>query len=222
MASVLIIEDDQQIRELLSNALAADRHEVQATSDGLTGLQVVVADKPDVIILDLGLPDLDGTELLRMIRAVSDVPIIVATARDATADLVHALDAGADEYVVKPFSRPEMQARVRAILRRGQQKSNLRVGELEIDLAQRSVRLAGEPLELRRKEFEILRELAMRVDQVVTRDELFAAVWRQPGAGADKTIDVHMSWLRQKLGESAAEPRYLHTVRGVGYRLSSP
>lgn len=222
MASVLIVEDDLQIRELLAASLASDQHHVEVVTDGFSALEAIVGSAADVVILDLGLPDLDGVELLRMIRAVSNVPVVVATARDDDSELVRALDAGADEYVIKPFSGREMQARVRAILRRFETEGVLTVGDLVIDISARRARLAGDLLDLRRKEFDILTELARRVGQVVPRDELFAAVWRQPDAGADKTIDVHMSWLRQKLGETAADPRYVHTVRGVGYRLSPP
>lgn len=180
---------------------------------------------PDIVILDLGLPDLDGTDLLRMLRAVSDVPVIVATARDDEDEIVRVLDLGADEYVVKPFSGRELEARVRALLRRvelGGTSGQLQVAGLSIDLKSRVVSLDGSEVKCNRKEFDLLAYLAQRVGEVVSRQELFTEVWRQPYGTVDKTIDVHVSWLRRKLGESAAEPRYIHTLRGVGVKLVDP
>jgi len=223
MPAVYVVEDDQRIRELVVASLATDGHIVEAGRTAMESLDGILRMRPDLVLLDLGLPDIDGLELLRMIRAISDVPVMVATARDDERDIVALLDAGADEYVVKPYSGAEIQARVRALLRRFSQTSTgLTVGELVIDMRTREVSLSGELIELRRMEFELLAHLASKVNEVVTRDELLAAVWGQPYGGADKTIDVHVSWLRQKLGESAAEPRYIHTVRGVGFRLVEP
>lgn len=225
MPSVFIVEDDIEIRELASRALVADGNEVESQATAMESLRAIVDKPPDLIVLDLGLPDLDGADLLRLIRAVSEVPVIVATARDGEDEIVRLLDAGADEYVVKPYSGPELAARVRALLRRlvgdgGIQRFD--VGELSIDTRSREVRLAGQRIELNRKEFDILAHLAQHAGEVVTRQDLFAAVWRQPFGGADRTIDVHISWLRRKLGESASEPCYLHTIRGVGLKLAAP
>jgi DNA-binding response OmpR family regulator len=229
MASVFIVEDDHQIRELAARALASAGHAVETEATAMAALTRIVETAPDVVVLDLGLPDLDGADLLRMIRAVSQVPVIVATARDDEREIVRLLDAGADEYVVKPYSGPELEARIRALLRRsGNGESGaeageaIRVGGLEVDQRARTVRLDGAVVECNRKEFDLLAYLAGRVGEVVTRQELFAEVWRQPYGGADKTIDVHISWLRRKLGETAAEPRYIHTVRGVGIKLVDP
>lgn len=223
VASIFVVEDDQHIRELVTAALVEDGHTVDSAGTAMESLDAIVKNGPDLVLLDLGLPDLDGSELLKLLRAVSNVPIIVATARDDERDIVTMLDAGADEYVVKPYSGLQIQARVRAMLRRFAATSGVReVGDLVIDVRQRTAHLGGDELDLRRKEYEILAFLAGRPGEVVTREELFAEVWRQPYAGADKTIDVHISWLRQKLGESAAEARYLHTVRGVGFRLIDP
>ena len=222
MASVFIVEDDQQIRELTVRALANAGHVVRSEATAMAGLAGIVESAPDVVVLDLGLPDVDGSDLLRMIRAISDVPVIVATARDDEAEIVRLLDAGADEYLVKPFSGVELEARVRALLRRtelGGQTRRLVVGGIEIDLRARTVSLDGAKLGLNRKEFDLLAYLAANAGSVVTREELYAEVWREPYGGADKTIDVHVSWLRRKLGETAAKPRYLHTVRGVGLKL---
>jgi len=225
MASVVIIEDDAHIRELAVRSLARSGHVVWAAGSGLEGLQSVIDNSPDVVVLDLGLPDVDGSDVLKMVRGVSQVPVIIATARDDDAEIVRLLDAGADEYVVKPFSGAELEARVRALVRRidaGNSDSRLIVGRLVIDLRARTVTLDDEVLTLNRKEFDLLACLAARADEVVTRQELYAEVWRQPYGGADKTIDVHVSWLRRKLGETAAEPRYLQTVRGVGMKLVDP
>jgi two-component system KDP operon response regulator KdpE len=163
-----------------------------------------------------------------MLRGVSAVPVIVATARDDDAEVVRLLDAGADDYVVKPYSAAQLDARIRAVLRRGGDggadghRALLSVGDLEVDPHRRTATLAGEALDLSRLEFDLLAHLARRSPEVVTRRELLAEVWRQPHGGADKTIDVHLSWLRRKLGESAAAPRYLRTVRGVGIKLEQP
>ncbi|MEA2000626.1 MAG: response regulator transcription factor [Actinomycetota bacterium] len=225
MAKVVIVEDEQRIRELVARVLADRGHDVEATATAMEGLQAVVRVSPDLVILDMGLPDLDGTELLKMIRAVSDVPIIVATARSEDRDVIRTLDAGADDYLIKPFSVDQLEARVRAVLRRigseGRQ-GPLSVGDLVIDAGAREARLEGEPIDLSPKEFDVLRFLAERSGEVVSKRELLAEVWRQPYGGSEKTVDVHISWLRKKLGESAAESRYLQTVFGVGVKLVAP
>ncbi len=169
--------------------------------------------------------DVDGREVLRMLRAVSDVPVLVATARDEEAEVVATLDAGADDYVVKPFSGHQLDARIRAVLRRarpGDEDDRVVVGPLVVDAGRRTAVLDGTSLDLSRKEFDLLHALASRAGRVVTKRQLLAEVWDQPWGGADKTVDVHLSWLRRKLGESAAEPRFLHTVRGVGVKLAAP
>jgi DNA-binding response OmpR family regulator len=189
------------------------------------GLECAVDNPPDVVLLDLGLPDLDGLQVLAMLRAVSEVPVIVITARDDDADMVAALDGGADDYVVKPFGIEQVDARLRAVLRRSSAataEGPLVVGGLSIDARTRQVALEGLPIELSRKEFDLLFALAQRPGEVVTKRELLADVWRQSYGGGDRTVDVHLSWLRRKLGETAAEPRYLHSVRGVGVRLAAP
>ncbi|HHC08943.1 MAG TPA: response regulator transcription factor [Actinobacteria bacterium] len=225
MVSVLLIEDEQRIRQVLATRLAERGHAVESVGRGLDGVSKAVEGDFDVVVLDLGLPDIDGTEALRMIRAVSDTPIVVATARDDEDEIVAVLDAGADDYVVKPYSAHHLEARIRAVLRRagtGGGSRTLTVGDLVIDLDAHEARLDGEPLELSSKEFDLLAYLAERPGVYVSKRELLAAVWKQPYGGADKTIDVHLSWLRRKLGESAAEPRYLQTKRGVGIRLVDP
>lgn len=225
MARLLIIEDDLAIRTLLVRALRERGHAVATATTAMDGLQTALDDRPDLVVLDLGLPDVDGSELLRMLRAVSRVPLIVATARDDEAEIVRLLDAGADDYLVKPFTAAQLDARVRAVLRRGSPEEAdpaVVVGGLRIDPRSREVRLDGELVDLTPREFDLLHYLATRRGQVITKRELLTQVWQIPYGGADKTIDVHLSWLRRKLGESAQQPRYLHTVRGVGVRLSAP
>jgi DNA-binding response OmpR family regulator len=225
VASVLIIEDDADIRRLMAETLAEEGHDVQTSASALDGLRTAVDGRPDLVVLDLGLPDLDGRELLQMIRAVSTVPVIVATARGDDDEVVTTLDSGADDYLVKPFSVDQLRARVRAVLRRTAAdvpQTSLRVGTLTIDVAARQVAVDAEEVDLTPKEFELLRYLAERAGTVVSRRELLAEVWRQPYGGGDRTIDVHLSWLRKKLGESATEPRFIHTVHGVGVKLVDP
>lgn len=227
MATVLLVEDDQVVRSAMLRSLTDRGHAVHAAGTALEALRRVAADAPDLIVLDLRLPDLDGADALRMLRGITDTPIIIATARDDEAEIVRLLRAGADDYMVKPFSGPHLDARVASVLRRAgrtdrDEPATLEVGRLRIDVAQRQAHLDGTPLELTRKEFDLLSYLAARPGRVVSRRELLEEVWRQPSIGEDQTIDVHLYWLRRKLGESAASPRYLHTVRGVGLRLVAP
>jgi DNA-binding response OmpR family regulator len=226
VAQLLVVEDDERIRTALIRALRERGHAVSSAGTALTGLQLAVEERPDLVVLDLGLPDLDGGELLRMLRAVSAVPVIVATARDDDGSVVRALDAGADDYVVKPFSAGQLEARIRAVLRRASGAdagpAAVTVGDLTVDPRSRRVTLAGRAVELSPKEFDLLAFLAARAGTVVSKRELLTEVWQLPYGGSDKTVDVHLSWLRRKLGESAAEPRLLQTVRGVGVRLAEP
>lgn len=227
MTHVLIIEDDPRIRTLLMKSLGDRGYAVASASNGVDGLTQAVESRPQLVVLDLGLPDLDGAQVLLMLRAVSQVPVIVATARDDDRSLVACLDAGADDYVIKPYSATQIEARIRAVLRRAGESGcgrrlPLVVGGLEIDIAVRRASLDGAILELSPREFELLHHLAERAGEVVTKKDILAEVWHQAWGGSDKTVDVHLSWLRRKLGETAAEPRYLHSVRGVGVRLAAP
>lgn len=191
----------------------------------MSGVEAAVSGDFDVVVLDLGLPDLDGAEVLRMIRSVTDVPVVIATARDDETEIVRLLDAGADDYIVKPYSAEHLEARVRAVLRRSGSdpaERTLVVGDLTIDLDAQEARFEDRPLELTAREFELLAYLAERPGSMVSKRQLLAEVWHQPYGGADKTVDVHLSWLRKKLGETAAEPQYIHTRRGVGVRLVDP
>jgi DNA-binding response OmpR family regulator len=226
MTTVVVVEDDARIRAGLVRSLSALGYAMHDSGTGLAGLSLVVENRPDAVLLDLGLPDIDGLDLLRMIRAVSAVPVVVITARDDDDEIVRTLDAGADDYIVKPFSTRQVDARVRAVLRRARPASAgeepVAVGGLRVDPATRIATLDGRELDLNRKEFDLLHALAVRAGRVVTKRHLLAEVWDQPYGGADKTVDVHLSWLRKKLGETAAEPRYLRTVHGVGIRLVDP
>jgi DNA-binding response OmpR family regulator len=191
----------------------------------MAGLQAVIDEHPDMVLLDLGLPDVDGRSVLTMLRAVSDIPVIVLTARDDEAEVILVLDGGADDYVIKPFAPDHLDARIRALLRRtdsGKPEDALVVGDLRIDTRTREAHLGEATLDLSRKEFDILALLASRPGEVVSKRSLQAEIWHQPYGGADKSLDVHLSWLRRKLGETALEPRYLHSVRGVGVKLSAP
>ena len=225
MAQVLVVEDDPTIRTALTRALTDRGHAVTSAPSAMAGLQFAVDQRPDLVVLDLGLPDVDGLEMLRMLRGVSQVPVVVATARDDEKSIIAALDAGADDYVVKPFGCAQLDARIRAVLRRGPEESASRtvvVGGLCLDARARDATLDEVPLDLTPREFDLLHYLASRAGEVISKRELLTEVWRLPYGGADKTVDVHLSWLRRKLGETAIEPRYLHTVRGVGVKLLAP
>ena len=227
MATVLLVEDDHVVRDALQRSLTDLGHTVQATGTALDALRRVAADSPDLIVLDLGLPDLDGADALRMLRGVSDAPVIIATARDDEAEIVRLLRAGADDYMVKPFSSAHLGARVATVLRRSGRATRLEptvieAGQLRVLPGERQAFVDGAALPLTRKEFDLLAYLAARPGRVVTRKELFTEVWQQPFVGADQTLDVHLSWLRRKLGETAAQPRFLRTVRGVGVMLVPP
>lgn len=224
MAQVLVVEDDQFVRSALIRYLAGESHGVRSVGTALEALREVAQHPFDVVILDLGLPDLDGSEALKMLRGISDVPVIVATARDDEAEVVRLLNAGADDYVTKPFSGEHLGARMSAVLRRARGHVSgdvLQAGALRIDIRRREADLDGEPLNLTRREFDLLAFLASRMGSVVPRREILAEVWGQ-AYGDDQTIDVHLSWLRRKLGETAREPRFLYTVRGVGVKLEAP
>jgi DNA-binding response OmpR family regulator len=220
---ILVVEDDPRVRSALLRALDERGYAATAAASGMAGLDAAMRDRPDLMVVDLGLPDVDGKEILRMLRAVSTTPVIVATAREDEGEIVRALDAGADDYLVKPFGADQLDARIRAVLRRAATAGSpppLTVGHLVVDPQARTARLDGRPLDLTPREFDLLRYLTERCGQVVSKRELLTEVWRQPYGGADKTVDVHLSWLRRKLGETAQRPRYLHTIRGVGVRLS--
>jgi two-component system, OmpR family, KDP operon response regulator KdpE len=223
---LLVVEDDETIRRSLARGLVEQGATVSVVGSAVEAIKALSTERPDAVMLDLGLPDLDGADVLALIRAQSDLPVVVATARDDDREVVRLLDAGADDYLIKPFSAAQAMARVRAVLRRSSraepEEQRVVVGGLVVDAVARTVEVDGEPVELNRKEFDLLLALASRSGQVVSKRQLLAEVWQQPWGGADRTVDVHLSWLRRKLGESAAEPRYLHSVRGVGVKLVDP
>ena len=223
MAHVLLIEDDPGIRTAVVRGLLGRGHAVDSAPNGLDGLQAMLTGHPDAVVLDLGLPDIAGERLLGMIRAVSEIPVIVATARDDEGLIVQLLDAGADDYVVKPYDPAQLEARIRAVLRRATTgpeavaEPPLRVGGLTVDRARRTADVDGQPVELTRLEFDLLAYLAANAGRVVSRAELLRQVWQRTDAA--RTVDVHLSWLRRKLGDSPDAPRFIHVNRGVGVML---
>ena len=240
MASVLVVEDDPGIRAELIDVLTGSGHAVRSAADGFGGLREVTRGPLDAVILDLGLPDLDGSDALRMIRGISQVPVLIVTARDDDAEIIRLLNAGADDYLVKPFSAGQLVARLTAVLRRssgrgpdpearsgalqdapGLLREPVSIGPLHIDPGSRAVHLQGREVPLTRREFDLLSFLAANADLVVSKRRILAEVWREPYV-EDQTIDVHLSSLRRKLGESAAAPGLLRTMRGVGIKLVTP
>ena len=222
-ASVLVVEDEPSIADPFARALLRGGFRPTVARTGAEALRAVHELAPDVVLLDLALPDADGRDVCRQIRAGSDVPIIIITASGSVTDRVVGLELGADDYVVKPFAVGEVIARIRAVLRRGRHarpaQRQLVVGELTIDRAARRAFIADTELELTRKEFDLLDRLARDPGHVVTRETLMSDVWDENWFGSTKTLDVHVSWLRRKLGDDPLAPRYIHTVRGVGFRL---
>lgn len=218
---VLIIEDDPQITSFLRRGLLYEGYQVEASADGETGLAAARDRPPDVVILDLMLPGISGLEVCRRLRAASDVPILILTAKDAVPDRVAGLDAGADDYLVKPFAFDELLARLRAILRRRQpvaQQEVLSLGDLTMNLATREVYRGRRRIELTAKEFDVLELFLRNPRQVLTRDLLYERIWGYDFSGESNIIEVYIRYLRTKL-EAGGEPRLLHTVRGVGYVL---
>ena len=211
---VLVVEDDPAVAEPLLAGLQRNGIEVEHV---VYASQVIsAAQNVDVVLLDLGLPDGDGLEVLRELRRTLDIPVIIATARGDETDRIVGLELGADDYVVKPFSVRELAARVRAVARRRRVESNLESGRLVVDRTRHQVTVDGEPVELTAKEFDLLAVLAEEPGRAVTRQELFSRVWDPVWIGTGKTLDVHVASLRKKLGD----PELIETVRGVGYRLA--
>ena len=216
MTTVLLVEDDAAIAEPLSRALQREGYEVSVAADGLIALEHVRGGGVDLLVLDLGLPGMDGLEVCRRIRLeVPDLPVLMLTARTDEVDFVVGLDAGADDYVSKPFRLAELLARVRALLRRLTPET-VEVGGVRMELSGRRVLVDGAEIGLANKEFELLRVLLLRAGQVVTREEILREVWNDPDLKTSKTLDMHMSWLRRKIGGE----RRIATVRGVGFRFN--
>ncbi len=220
MTKVLLIEDDPAISEPLARAFGREGYEVRNHGTAQGGLSEVA--DADLVVLDLGLPDMDGLDVAREIRNRGlDIPILILTARTDEADMVIGLDAGADDYVTKPFRLAELLARIRALLRRGSGESDgeLRAQDVVIDVPAHRVFVGQRELALTAREFDLLKTLVKHSGQMVPRDELMREVWGQDPQGSTKTLDMHVSWLRRKLGDNAADPRYISTVRGLGFRF---
>jgi two-component system, OmpR family, response regulator RegX3 len=221
--SVLVVEDEPSIADPFARALLRGGFRPTVARTGAEALRRVAELCPDVVLLDLALPDADGRDVCRQIRSASDVPIIMITASGSVTDRVVGLELGADDYVVKPFAVGEVIARIRAVLRRGRvappSEPRVQVGELSIDSSARRAFLGARELELTRKEFDLLNRLAQEPGRVVTRETLMSDVWDENWFGSTKTLDVHIGWLRRKLDDDPSDPRYIHTVRGVGFRL---
>ena len=224
---VLVIEDERPIAEPLADALRREGFDVQLAGSAADGLEAFTAQAPDIVLLDVMLPDGDGRDVLREIRQASRVPVVMVSARGAEMDRVLGLELGADDYVTKPFSAAELVARMRAVLRRSTAEpvrkagGLLEGGDVAMNLDTRTVTRGGEPVDLTVKEFELLRVLLGSAGRLVKRDDLVSEVWDPNWFGSTKTLDVHVSSLRRKLGDDPAAPRYIHTVRGVGFRFSS-
>jgi two-component system response regulator RegX3 len=225
---VAVVDDEAAIRDAVSYALRSDGFDVDPFESGEDLLRAVEDDaSPDLIVLDLMLPGLSGTEVCRRVRATSPVPIIVLTARDAEVDRVMGLEAGADDYVTKPFSMAELVSRVRANLRRREldrtaQPTTRKIGDLELDLARHDVRVAGRPVRLTPSEFKVLSLLADQPDRVFSRREIMQHLWDSSYVGDQRACDIHVSNIRRKLEADPARPARLLTVRGIGYRLTAP
>ena len=230
--TVLVVEDEPTVRETLAEALIEDGLQVTTAADGPQALDRFRADRPDLVILDLMLPGMSGIEVCRVIRAESPVPILMLTARDSELDKVLGLELGADDYVTKPFSLRELQARIRALLRRSDttarqatgagEPRTVDLGPVQVDLAGHQILRDGRPLPVKPKAFELLAFLIRNAGQVFSREQLLERVWGYDYAGESRTVDVHVHWLRARIEADVAQPVYLQTVRGVGYVFRWP
>jgi DNA-binding response OmpR family regulator len=219
MTSVLLAEDDPAISEPLARALRREGYDVGVAADGPGTLEAARAGGIDLIVLDIGLPKLDGLEVCRRIRSAGQsIPVLILTARADEVDTVIGLDAGADDYVTKPFRLAELLARVRALLRRGASETRVVQG-VRIDTDARRAWLGDDEIELTSKEFDLLALLVAEAGKVVTREQIMRQVWDSKWWGSTKTLDMHVSWLRRKLGDDAHNPQFITTVRGVGFRF---
>ena len=228
---ILFVEDEPSISDPFSKALRREGFEPVVARTGHEALGLADRGEFDLVLLDLNLPDSDGRDVARELRRRGDTPIVMLTARGTEMDRIVGLEIGADDYVVKPFSGAELIARIRAVLRRAQRSGEragdvpaqpVAIGGLTVDFQARRVTVDGRELELSRKEFDLLAELVRSAGRVLTREDLMDRVWDENWFGSTKTLDTHVGWLRRKLGDDTSAPRYLHTVRGVGFRFSTP
>lgn len=228
MARLLVIDDEANLRHTLSYALRQEGYEVLTAGDGDEGLALFRQAAPDLVILDVMLPGQDGFEVCRRLRRESDVPVVMLTARDTELDKIVGLEIGADDYLAKPFSMRELIARVRALLRRTTRRAEAPAsGTLEragiaVDTARRQIRAGTKEVDLKPKEFDLLVHLMSHAGEVFTREQLLTTVWGVDHAADSRTVDTHVKTLRERLGDDAARPRWIETVRGVGYRFRDP
>jgi two-component system response regulator RegX3 len=227
--TILVVDDETTLRETLVEALESEGFRVVSAADGRSALTVFRAERPDLVLLDLMLPELSGIEVCRIIRAESGVPIVMLTAKDSELDKVVGLELGADDYVTKPFSLRELSARIRALFRRSEQAvaaenppAVVDLGRVQVDIAGHRLLRDGEALPIKPKAFELLLFLLRHPGQVFTRDQLLERVWGYDYAGETRTVDVHVHWLRSQIEDEASSPQFIHTVRGVGYGFRRP
>ena len=227
--TILVVDDETTLRETLVDALETEGFRVVSAADGRAALTVFRAERPDLVLLDLMLPELSGIEVCRIIRAESGVPIVMLTAKDSEIDKVVGLELGADDYVTKPFSVRELSARIRALFRRAEQSVTAEnppavvdLGRVQVDIAGHRLLRDGDALPVKPKAFELLVFLLRHPGQVFTRDQLLERVWGYDYAGETRTVDVHVHWLRSQIEEEPSSPRFIHTVRGVGYGFRRP
>lgn len=227
MTKVLVIEDEESFREALEFILTKEGFQIESAANGPDGVTTFEKYNPDIILLDLMLPGMSGTDVCRAIRAKSSVPIIMLTAKDAEVDKVVGLEVGADDYVTKPFSSPELVARIRAVLRRGSSfvsdspEEVLEVGPIKLDIARHSVEVNGQEVSMPLKEYEILEFLMENSGRVLTRGQLMDRIWGTTYVGDGKTLDVHIKRIRNKIETDPANPNLITTVRGLGYRFEA-
>ncbi len=222
--SILVVEDDETLRQTLVYNLQVEGYDVTATGDGQAGLDLARTQTPDLIILDVMLPGLDGLSMCRILRREMDVPIIMLTARSSEVDKIIGLDSGADDYITKPFGLGELFARVRAALRRKPKSAvpeRLQSGDLSLDLVGRKAYKGDSELNLSHKEFDLLAELMQNEGMVLSRDLLLTKIWGYDYHGESRTVDVHIRWLREKIEENPSKPQRITTVRSIGYRFES-
>ncbi len=228
MQHILLIDDEKKITTPLKSSFEHTGYKVSVAHDGHTGLSMAIVSKPDVVVLDVMMPGLDGWQVCQEIRKNSNIPIIMLTALDDSMDRIRGLELGADDYLVKPFGFEELHAHVRAMLRRVRLDKQLiteqiiNAGKFELNIEARYLKKNGERIELRQKEFEIVTLLMSNIGKVVTREQLFDEVWGTDWLGDTRTLDVHMSWIRSKIEDDPTRPQYCNTVRGIGYQFILP